>query len=89
VPNAVVNVMNDSSVVKRATVTNDVGEFALAVIPPGRYQLEVQGPGFAVHHQRINILGSADSLPPLSVVLTSLAGHGAHDGRLPEGERHE
>ena len=69
VPNAVVNVMNDSSVVKRATVTNDVGEFAFAVIPPGRYQVEVIGPGFAAYHQRISVPGATEALPSLNVVL--------------------
>ena len=69
VPNAVVNVMNDSSVVKRATVTNDVGEFAFAVLPPGRYQLEVIGPGFAVYHQRVSVSGAGAALPQLKVVL--------------------
>lgn len=69
VPDAVVNVMNDSSVAKRATVTNDVGEFAIAVIPPGRYQLEVTGPGFASYHQRISVPAAGEVLPPMNVVL--------------------
>jgi TonB family protein len=69
VPNAVVNVMNDYGVVRRVTVTNDVGEFAFAVVPPGQYQLEVIGPGFAAYHQRISLLGAAEAPSPLNVVL--------------------
>jgi TonB family protein len=69
VPNAVVNVMNDYGVVRRVTVTNDVGEFAFAVLPPGKYQLEVIGPGFAPYHQRIRVPSAAEALPSLNVVL--------------------
>ena len=68
VPNTVVNVMKDSGVVKRTTVTNDEGGFALAVVPPGRYQLEVIGAGFAVYHERINLPDGVAS-PQLNVVL--------------------
>ncbi len=69
VPNAVVNVMNDYGVVRRVTVTNDVGEFAFAVLPPDQYQLEVIGPGFAPYHQRIRVPSAAEALPSLNVVL--------------------
>jgi len=69
VPNAVVNVMNDYGAVRRVTVTNDVGEFAFAVLPPGQYQLEVIGPGFAAYHQRIRLPGAAEVPPALNVVL--------------------
>ena len=69
VPNAVVNVMNEYGVVRRVTVTNDVGEFAFAVLPPGQYQLEVIGPGFAAYHQRISVPGAGEAPPPLNVVL--------------------
>jgi TonB family protein len=69
VPNAVVNVMNDYGAVRRVTVTNDVGEFAFAVLPPGQYQLEVIGPGFSAYHQRISVRGAGEALPRLNVVL--------------------
>ena len=69
VPNAVVNLMNDYGVVRRVTVTNDVGEFAFAVLPPGQYQLEVIGPGFAPYHQRISVSGAGGAQRPLNVVL--------------------
>jgi TonB family protein len=69
VPNAVVNTLNDSSAVKRATVTNDEGEFAFAVLPPGQYQLEVIGPGFAAYHQRIRVPNAPEAPAPLNVVL--------------------
>jgi TonB family protein len=69
VPSAVVNVMNDYGVVRRVTVTNDVGEFAFAVLPPGEYQLEVVDPGFAPYHQRIRVPSAAEALPSLNVVL--------------------
>jgi TonB family protein len=69
VPNAVVNVMNHSGVVKRATVTDDVGEFAFPVLLPGRYQLEVIGPGFAVHHQTLSVPRAGAAVRQLNVVL--------------------
>jgi TonB family protein len=69
VPNAVVNVMNDYGVVRRVTATNDVGEFAFAVLPPDQYQLEVIGPGFAAYHQRIRLPGGDELHPPLNVLL--------------------
>jgi TonB family protein len=69
VPNAVVNVMNDYGVVRRVSITNDVGEFAFAVLPPGQYQLEVISPGFAPYHQRIRVPSAAEALPSLNVVL--------------------
>jgi TonB family protein len=68
VPNVVVNVMNDSSVVKRTTVTDDAGEFAFALLPPGRYQLEAIGAGFALYHERISV-PAGEGQPQLNVVL--------------------
>jgi hypothetical protein len=58
IPNATVKLTNHSTSQLRELSTNDSGNFAFTLLPPGRYKLEVTATGFTTVHMddvRINI----------------------------------
>jgi hypothetical protein len=49
VPGAVVKALNDDTSLSRATLSNDRGEYELVQVPPGKYKVTLEKPGFRTH----------------------------------------
>jgi hypothetical protein len=49
VPTAAIKIVNTDTSAVRASVSNDRGEYEVVQVPPGRYKLTVEKPGFRVH----------------------------------------
>ena len=47
VPNAKVEIINQETAAKRETTTDETGHYAVSDLPPGRYKVAVEVPGFA------------------------------------------
>src|SRR5256885_2340615 len=61
VANAKITVQNDRGVTRQAT-TNEAGYYAVTNIPPGRYTVTVEAPGFQKYESRDNKLDPSASL---------------------------
>lgn len=68
VTNAQVELMNESTAVKLATVSNKVGLYELPTVQPGRYQLTITAPGFETE-RRTHILVEVSAKLTLDVRL--------------------
>jgi TonB family protein len=55
IPNATVLATNLDSHSKEAAITNDAGEYSLASIPAGHYELEVTNRGFKIHRNNVTL----------------------------------
>jgi TonB family protein len=55
IPHATVLATNLDSHTKEAAITNDAGEYSLASIPAGHYELEVTNRGFKIHRNNLNL----------------------------------
>jgi TonB family protein len=55
IPHATVLATNLDSHTKEAAITNDAGEYSLASIPVGHYELEVTNRGFKIHRNNLNL----------------------------------
>jgi hypothetical protein len=49
VPASAIKITNEDTSATRATLTNDRGEYEVVQVPPGRYKLTAEKPGFRVH----------------------------------------
>ncbi|MFI5175084.1 MAG: TonB-dependent receptor domain-containing protein [Terriglobia bacterium] len=67
IPGADVAIQGLDSKFSRQTTTDPEGEFRVAPLPPGRYQIKVSAGGFAPAEYEINI--AVSSMPTLSIVL--------------------
>jgi len=72
IPNANVELKNDSSGDVRRTVSNTDGYFTIAAIPPGAYTVSVDAPGF-VKWQRTGVLFNAGDKRNLSDIALAIA----------------
>jgi TonB family protein len=55
IPNATVLATNLDSHSKEAAITNEAGEYSLAAIPVGHYELEVTNRGFKIHRNNLTL----------------------------------
>ena len=53
VPGASLKVENEDTTAARATVSNDRGEYQVVQVPPGKYQVTVEKPGFRVQTSEV------------------------------------
>ncbi len=53
VPGASLKVENEDTTATRATVSNDRGEYQVVQVPPGKYQVTVEKPGFRVQTSEV------------------------------------
>src|SRR5690242_8480506 len=60
VASAQVIVTQESTSVKRATTTNAAGSFNVPSLPPDRYQISVQAPGFKMYVQNFTLLADQE-----------------------------
>ncbi len=74
VRNAQVSVRNDDRNFERSTSVNDEGQYSFLLLPPGRYTVQVQAPGFAklVSRNVTVTVGQAAELP-VALKLASVA----------------
>ena len=49
VPTAAIKIVNTDTSAVRSSVSNDRGEYEVVQVPPGRYKVTVEKPGFRVH----------------------------------------
>jgi hypothetical protein len=49
VPGAVIKALNDDTALSRATLSSDLGSYELVQIPPGKYKITIEKPGFRTH----------------------------------------
>ncbi len=49
VPGAVVKALNADTSATRAALSSDLGEYEIAQVPPGKYKITVEKPGFRTH----------------------------------------
>ncbi len=49
VPTAAIKIVNTDTSATRASISNDRGEYEVVQVPPGRYKLTVEKPGFRLH----------------------------------------
>ena len=62
VPGAIVTLINDQTSAKRATTSNDAGEYTFANVMPGSYTLRVEMSGFAAFENRAVRVGTQEFL---------------------------
>ena len=73
IPNAKVQVINRDTSAEQDTTTDEAGHYAIASLPPGRYQVTIQADGFSsVASQDITLL--AGQSIPYDVKLSSIVG---------------
>ena len=61
-PGAIVTLINDQTSAKRATTSNDAGEYTFANVVPGSYTLRVEMSGFAASENRAVRVGTQEFL---------------------------
>jgi hypothetical protein len=49
VPGAVIKALNEDTSATRATLSSGLGAYELAQVPPGKYKITIEKPGFRVH----------------------------------------
>lgn len=49
VPGAIVKAVNDDTAVTRSALSSDLGQYELVQIPPGKYKITIEKPGFRTH----------------------------------------
>ena len=65
VPASAIKITNEDTSATRATLTNDRGEYEVVQVPPGRYKLTAEKPGFRVHSTDVVLQTNTPStLPP-------------------------
>jgi TonB family protein len=69
VPNAIVTLVDVGTGLKRTTAADDAGEYSFASLPPGRYRLQVNHPGFAVYQGEEYALDPKLTPPAQNIVL--------------------
>jgi tetratricopeptide (TPR) repeat protein len=93
VPNqwAQVRLYNSSRALQKEVKTDSAGSFALGVLSPGDYYVEVTLPGYETVQQPINVLGPSQQ--PLLIVLqpsgSAKPGSGFLDARVPVAAREQ
>lgn len=60
--NADVTVTNPATGLTRTTRSNDTGNYTFALLPPGKYELKVESPGFSTHLRKDVTLGVGQQL---------------------------
>jgi hypothetical protein len=67
VPAAAVRIQNTDTSATRATISNDRGQYEIVQVPPGRYKVTVEKPGFRTHATEVLLQTNTPST--LDVVL--------------------
>jgi len=49
VPAAVIKAVNDATTLVRSALSNDRGEYEISQVPPGKYRVTIEKPGFRTH----------------------------------------
>jgi hypothetical protein len=49
VPGAVIKALNDDTSATRAALSSDLGAYEMAQVPPGKYKITIEKPGFRTH----------------------------------------
>jgi Carboxypeptidase regulatory-like domain len=70
VPNANVTVTNEATSVSEKTVTSSAGTYSFKGLPPGRYDITVEAPGFK-KGVRSNVLVEVSTTPTIDMVLAT------------------
>jgi hypothetical protein len=53
VPGASLKIQNEDTTAARAVVSNDRGEYQVVQVPPGKYQITVEKPGFRIETSEV------------------------------------
>jgi hypothetical protein len=56
VPGAKVTVTNTATGLQRRAVSGDTGDYSVALLPPGEYEVRVEGSGFATLVQKVSLV---------------------------------
>ncbi len=62
IPNATVQVVNQETLARRQSTTNDSGRYSVNLLPAGRYQVIVEAPGFSTSGSKDLVLAEGQSL---------------------------
>jgi len=69
IAHAVINAENSATGAKRATASDNSGQYALPLLPPGVYECSISAPGFA-SARRNNLEVSIDRITTVNIVLS-------------------